>query len=150
MENRINMSEDFLNDLKSLLRLDYGALEAYEVAIKKFSNKKYKEVFEQFKSDHNNHIKSISDFFDKNNYDHPTDGGMKTLLAEGKVILVQLIGDKAILKAMKSNEKETTEAYKNINKHKQVPQDIKKVLEKGYKDEKKHLAWIEKELEEEK
>lgn len=138
--------DEFIYDLKNLLSLDYAAIDAYETAIEKLTNQTYKNKLEEFKKDHQNHVKNISNYLKKKNEDVPTGAGLKRILTQGKVVLANLAGDIAILKAMRSNEVDTTEAYENINNYSHLLPEIKKSLLDGYEDEKRHLAWIEKEL----
>jgi rubrerythrin len=128
------------------MSLDYAAVEAYDASIERFINPEYKKQFHKFKKDHEDHIKNISNFCKEIGQDYPKGPGMKQILTEGKVVLAGLVGDQAILKAMKSNELETTTSYKQINTYPTIPANLKEVLKKGYEDEKRHLEWIEKEL----
>jgi rubrerythrin len=135
-----------MSELKDLLSLDYAAMEAYEASIERFINPDYKKQFDEFKKDHEEHIKNISNFFKEIGQDYPKGAGLKKILTEGKVVLSGLVGDQAILKAMRSNELETTQSYEQINSYPNIPSNIINILKKGYEDEKKHLEWIEKEL----
>ena len=139
--------EDFLDELESLIQLDYDAIEAYEAAANRIKNTEYKDQLTSFKKDYQRHVKELSSFLDKKeNRESPTGPGLKSLLTQGKVVLANLVGDPAILKAMKSNEQETNKAYQHINDYDSIPTDLKEILRKGYEDEKRHLDWIEKEL----
>ena len=140
-------NESFIEELKDLLCLDYAAADAYEAVIERISNETYKSKLEEFKDDHLTHIENITTFFKRGGHDYPTSAGMKKILTQGKVVLANLIGDATLLKAMKSNEQQTTQSYEHINKYNEIPEGIRGALLKGYEDEKKHLSWIEQELE---
>ncbi len=149
MGAKLNYLEDnFIQELKDLVCLDYAAVEAYHAALSKLKNDKYKNTLEGFKNNHELHIRNISQFLREKGYHCPTGPGMKLLLSQGKVILATFAGDVAILKALRSNEFVTNDAYENINTYNEVPNNLKKILLEGYEDEKKHLFWIEDELEE--
>ena len=141
-----NLEDHFIQDLKNLVSLDYAAIEGYEAALKGIKNKEYKNILEGFKNDHERHIRNISHFLKMKGYNCPSGPGMKKLLTQGKVILATFAGDIAILKATMGNEIITTEAYEKINAYIDIPSDIKKALLEGHEDEKKHLLWIEDEL----
>jgi len=142
----IELDEDFVSHLDDLIQLDYDAIEDYKAAINRIQNNQYKEKLKEFKEDHHNHTRNLSGFLKNEGYDAPTGPGMKSLLTQGKVILGNLAGDTAILKAMRSNEVDTNNAYKKINEYDNIPVSLKDLLRKGYEDEKRHLDWIEKEL----
>lgn len=139
--------EEFVQDLISLIQLDYDAIEAYEAAINRLQTSQYKEKLTEFKEDHQSHIKNLSPFVKGVGHGAPTGPGMKSLLTQGKVVLANIVGEVGVLKAMKSNELETNKAYQKINDYRNIPSHLKDSLRKGYEDEKKHLNWIEKELE---
>jgi rubrerythrin len=138
---------EFYEDLESLLQLDFDAIEAYEAAINRIDNQSYKSRLREFKEDHQNHIKDTAPFLKKVGHTPPSGPGVKSLLTQGKVVLANIIGDAGILKAMRSNEEETNRAYEKINSYEDLPADLKKILQKGLADERKHKNWIEKELE---
>jgi rubrerythrin len=149
MGTNLNYLEDnFIQELKDLVCLDYAAVEAYETAIGKLKNEKYKDTLERFKYNHQTHIKDISQFLKEKGYNCPRGPGAKLLFSQGKVILATFAGDVAILKALRRNEVTTVDAYENINTYNEIPITIKKVLLNGYEDEKDHLFWIEEELDE--
>jgi rubrerythrin len=149
MDANLNYLEDhFIQDLKGLVCLDYAAVEAYEAAIEKLKNEKYKNTLEKFKYNHETHIRNISLFLKEKGYNCPTGPGVKLLLSQGKVILATFAGDVAILKALRRNEVTTSDAYESINTYDGIPSNLKKVLLDGYEDEKDHLFWIEEELDE--
>ena len=68
------------------------------------------------------------------------------MLTQGKVAMGALFGDKAILKAMKSNEDDTNTAYERAIKHKDIDNAAGPVLERGLADERRHRQWIEETL----
>ncbi len=47
----------------------------------------------------------------------PTEGDMKQMRATGKIALADMMGDAAILKAMKTNEDDTVTAYERAARH---------------------------------
>ncbi|MEB3703017.1 Ferritin-like domain-containing protein [Candidatus Bealeia paramacronuclearis] len=143
----VGLQGDFITALKYLVELDYDAVAAYESAINRLESAPYKATLERFKIDHEGHIQGISEFLRKNDEDAPTGPSVKSIMTQGKVVISNLFGDKAILRAMRSNEIDTNTAYGRINNYERIPDEIKQVLEQGLKDEKKHLAWIEKSLE---
>jgi len=147
MVTTVGLQNDFMEALKNLIELDYDAIEAYDAAINRFQDEGYKASFKKFREDHQRHIQEISEFLKNNNDVPPTAPDAKSLLTKGKVILANLMGDKTILRAMRSNEIDTNTAYGRINNYEKIPDEIKASLKRGLQDEKRHLAWIEEQLE---
>jgi len=146
MITTVGLQKDFFSALNALLKLDYDAIDAYEAAINLLENEDYKDTFEEFKSDHQQHVDEISDFLRKNNKIPPTGPDVKSLLTQGKIVIAKLLGDEAILRAMRDNEFDTNTAYERIINFEPLPQNIKETLQKGLLDEIRHLACIEEYL----
>lgn len=135
--------------LQDLIELEYDALEAYNTAIDRISEKAYKDKLEEFREDHKNHIKELTDIIGQYGVDVPEGPSMKQWLTSGKVILANLVGDLAILRAMNSNEKDTNTAYERVNGLKDKAAGAVDFLKRAYNDEKRHKAWLESIIEEE-
>ena len=139
---------EFFDALKNLVELDYDAVEAYEAAINRLENQKYKNQLLEFKKDHERHIKEVSDLLQKHNEEAPTGPSIgKQWLTKGKVVLAEIAGDNAILKAMLSNEEDTNLAYKRLNERVDKWEDSVQILEKGLEDEIRHKKWLESQTE---
>ena len=68
---------------------------------------------------------------------------MKQVLTTGKIALANLMGDAAILKAMKTNEDDTVTAYERAARHDGAIPKSKAFFEKALADEQRHRAWME-------
>jgi hypothetical protein len=73
----------------------------------------------------------------------PAEGDMKQMLTTGKIALADLMGDGAILKAMKTNEDDTVTAYERAARHPDAIPASKAFFEKAHQDEERHRAWME-------
>jgi rubrerythrin len=147
MATLVGTQSNFVDALKELIELDYDAVEAYEAAINRLENKEYKSQLTNFRDDHKRHVKELSALMKKHNEEAPTGPDMsKQWLAKGKVVLANMVGDKTILAAMKTNEDDTNTAYERLCKHKERWDDAMDILNRGLADEKTHRAWIEKQL----
>ena len=80
-----------------------------------------KEAFSAFKDDHQRHVAELGAIVRQEGDTPPSKGDMKRLLTEGKVVLAALAGDKAILRAMKSNEDDTNAAYERATGRTDLP-----------------------------
>lgn len=140
----VGNQEDFTKALKELMELDYAAIDAYQTAIDHLDNKEYSTKLEEFKQDHERHIKEVSDLLKSKNEDVPEKGPWsKELLTTGKVMLANMIGDNTILQAMNSNETDTNTAYERMTNHKNKWPESEEILKRGLQDEKRHKAWLE-------
>jgi rubrerythrin len=129
--------------LYELCELDYDAIEAYKAAINRLENKEYVSKMEEFKQDHQQHVQEISNLLRKHQAKAPDGPSPKNILTQGKVVLANLLGDQAILKAMLSNEQDTNTAYERLNDHEEKWEDSLDILKKGLADEKRHKQWIQ-------
>jgi rubrerythrin len=140
----VGTQENFVDALKELLELEFAADEAYQAAIERLESTTYREKLKKFHSDHERHIKEISDLLEKNNQVPPQEVGMgKQLLTKGKVILANMIGDNTILRAMKSNEIDTNAAYERMNDREDIWPDARDIIKRGLHDERIHKEWLD-------
>lgn len=103
---------------------------------------------ETFKTDHERHVKELNELLSKHNKKTVKGPSSKQWLTKGKVILADLVDDKAILYAMHTNEEDTNTAYERLNEYNNKWHDASKTLKQDLLDEQKHKRWIEKQLEE--
>lgn len=143
MVTLVGTQKHFTDAVKELLELDYDAKEAYEAAINRLDNHEYKSQMEKFKNDHERHIKELTELLKAHNEEYPTGPSSKQWLAKGKVVLANLIGDKTILSAMRTNEIDTNYAYERLYEYDDIWIDAKPIIKKGLSDERRHKAWLD-------
>jgi len=146
MTTLVGTQSDFHEALYALCELDYDAKEAYEAAINRLEDGEYKKKLTQFKEDHQQHIDGISRLLQSHQKPYPQGPSAKCLLTQGKVIIADLVSDKAILLAMKSNEEDTNTAYDKVRQHKAMWPEANALILQGLADEKRHKAWLEAHL----
>ncbi|QJR81013.1 DUF892 family protein [Alteromonas pelagimontana] len=129
--------------LKELCQLDYDAIEAYEEAIKRLDNNDIASTLTKFKGDHEAHIRHLNRLLSSRGEKSVDGPDMKRFLTEGKVIIADLMGDKAILAAMIANEKITEKSYKEARDVDELTMEERTQLTQHYEDEKRHKEWIE-------
>jgi uncharacterized protein (TIGR02284 family) len=135
-------TESTLEDLlKDLIMLDYDAADAYQAATDRLENVRFKQLT-QFKGDHLRHIDELGQILSGMGRTVPKEGDMKSILAKGKVVIAGLIGDRAILEAMRTNEADTNTAYERAVNHDDVSSTARSVLQHGLQDERRHCEWI--------
>jgi hypothetical protein len=139
----VGIQTDIIDAIQDLIELDYDAAEAYDAAINRLDNQAYKTQLSQFKADHERHIREFSNYLRAQNEEVPDGPSGKQWLAKGKVVLANMVGDNAILMAMRSNEIDTNTAYERIAKRNDLTAELVILIQRGLEDEKRHKAWIE-------
>lgn len=140
----VGTQSDFADALRALVELDFDAIEAYEAAINRLENKAYQSQLSAFKADHQRHTRELTVILLDHGEKAPEGpDATKQWLAKGKVVLGSLIGDDAILAAMKSNEDDTNTAYERVSNRDDQWQDAISIIARGLEDERRHKAWLE-------
>ncbi len=143
MVTLVGTQTEFLNAINALIELDYDAVEAYQAALARLKSEFYKEKLAEFLADHERHIQELSELIMAHGNTPPTGPDIKQHLLKGKVIAASMLGDQAILKAMKDNEVDTNTAYERMNHHAGKWPGTLDVLKRGWEDEQRHKAWLE-------
>ena len=147
MVTLVGTQKQFVDAIKELLELEFDAIEAYKAAIERFDSKEYKSVVSGFLSDHEGHAKGLRDAIKAHKHTPPEGAGVgKNLLTKGKVVIATIMGDRAILMAMHSNEEDTNVAYGRMVERSDAWEEVKLMLKKAQDDEHRHKAWFKKEL----
>lgn len=146
MVTTVGTESNVLDLLEDLIKLDYDAIAAYEAAISRLDGKTFIAEMTAFRDDHVRHTQNLGALLGPMGRTPPTEGDAKAMLTKGKVLLADLLGDKAILQAMKTNEDDTNTAYERAVKHADVDMTTRQVLERNRADEARHRSWIEQTL----
>lgn len=131
--------------LEKLIKLDFDAIEAYEAAIARLDDDEAKRMLSEFCGDHRRHTQNLGEHLREAGHTAPHGPDARRILTQGKVVIGGLVGDKAILRAMKSNEDETNSAYERAG-HEDLPQAIHRTVLGNLEDERRHRTWIERKL----
>lgn len=129
--------------LQDLITLDYDAIAAYDAALQGLSDPAHRAALGEFREDHVRHTQNLARFVEQLGGKVPTDVDAKSLLTTGKVAVGAMLGDKAILMAMRSNEDETNTAYGRAVEHCDVTPAMRQVLEENLADERRHRTYID-------
>ena len=146
MATTIGAEKTCENLLEDLVQLDYDAADAYQAAIDRFDEAQFRDRLREFKGDHLRHIPEIGEILERMGRTPPKQGDMKSLLTPGKVVIGGLMGDKAILQAMRTNEADTNTAYERAVKLHGLDADTRDTLERALEDERRHCQRILDEL----
>ncbi|HWL79967.1 MAG TPA: ferritin-like domain-containing protein [Roseomonas sp.] len=143
MVTTVGTESTFPKLVRNLLLLEHDAIAAYEQTIERLENPAYKQQIAAFKSDHDRHVTELTRLAGSLGTDAPTEGDAKQLLTTGKVALASIMGDAAVLRAMKSNEEDTVSAYERACEHSEVPPEARRIFEQAAQDERRHRSWMQ-------
>lgn len=129
-----------------LIELDYDALDAYRAAIDRLEDFMVQQQLRAFMADHERHVRELTAFVEGLGATAPSKGDFKRVLTKGKVIIAQIVGDRGILLAMKSNEDDTNQAYEQAVRRHDLTPELRELLQRNLSDERRHRAWIEDRL----
>ena len=137
-------TENTIEDLvRNLILLEHDAIAAYETTIERLDSAEAKSQIASFLEDHRRHLTNLNKMAGELGIDAPREGDAKQYLTTGKVALADMMGDSAILKAMKTNEDDTVTAYERAAKHEHAVPESRAVFEQAHQDELRHRAWME-------
>lgn len=132
---------DMLNDL---IQLDYDAVQAYEAAINRIDDDEHRRQLSAFRDDHVRHTEELSRVVRGLGGEPATSASMKQVLTVGKVAFADMMGARAVLQAMKTNEDDTNTAYERASGRSDLPPAAIPVIQSALSDERRHRDWIEK------
>jgi rubrerythrin len=136
-------NESTLTDLvENLLLLEHDAIAAYDQTIARLENPGYKQTVASFKADHDRHVQELTRLASTVGATPHTEGDAKQMLTTGKVALASLVGDSAILTAMRTNEEDTVTAYDRASRHSEATPEARTIFEKAHADEVRHRDWM--------
>ncbi|MBB3461534.1 DUF2383 domain-containing protein [Rhizobium sp. BK377] len=143
MVTMVGNESDIKELVKDLIYLEHDAIAAYDSCIERLDNKLFAGQIAAFKADHLQHLDVLREMARELGIQAPTEGDMKQMLTTGKIALADIIGDGAILKAMKTNEDDTVTAYQRALRHEDAIPASKAFFMKAHLDEERHRAWME-------
>nr|WP_245460693.1 DUF2383 domain-containing protein [Rhizobium leguminosarum] len=143
MVTMVGNESDIKGLVKDLIYLEYDAIAAYDSCIERLDDKQFATKITSFKQDHLQHLEVLNEMARELGIQAPTRGDMKEMLTTGKIALADLMGDAAILKAMKTNEDDTVTAYERASRHEDAIPASKAFFMKAHQDEERHRAWMD-------
>ena len=143
MATTIGNESDFQSLVTNLIYLERDAIAAYESTVEKLSDSSLSSQVQEFLGDHRQHLQILNDLARQSEAEAPAEGDMKQMLTTGKVAFANLMGDGAILKAMKTNEDDTVTAYERAASNETTLPEAKAFFEQALHDEQRHRAWFE-------
>jgi rubrerythrin len=134
--------------LNDLLQLDVDAISAYALVIRQLESKVRKEAVRRYQSDHRRHVRELKRVI-------KAYGGASIAVSHMPTgpfkVAMQAIGsaggDRAVLLAFKTNERQGRDKYRRAATTRGFPRDVARVLKRASRDEERHYRWAEKQLE---
>ncbi len=141
------MDAGLLAELNDLLQLDYDSVQAYTVAIERLRDSEARTTIASFREDHERHIREITEVMrtrggEPINLPHLPTGVFK-LAVQG---VGAAGGDKGVLLAFKSNERQARDKYRRASNRAHDP-EVATLLRRGADDEQRHYSWVLEQLE---
>lgn len=141
-------NNEIVNKLNSLVQLDIDAVHAYKEATEKVENPVVREHLTLYRQDHDRHIADLSAEIRKLGGTPPEYSlDFKGYLIKGFTSLRSATGTEGALNAMHTNEKLTNKEYEAA-KYWDLPPDLKQIIALAREDERRHLEYIERALQE--
>src|SRR3954451_8456367 len=147
MVTTVGTESDLVTLLTDLVQLDFDAVDAYQAAIDRLDNPEWRATLASFRDDHLRHTAELGDALRGMGVTPPSGGDIKSMLTQGKVVMAGLVGDEAILRAMRTNEADTNTAYERAVQFPDLHTGIRAMLESNLADERRHCAWILSQIE---
>jgi rubrerythrin len=137
-------NESRIEDLvTNLIYLEHDAIAAYDSCTERLDDEALSAQIANFRRDHDEHLRVLKEMARRIGIEAPAEGDMKQMLTTGKIVLADLMGDGAILKAMTTNEDDTVTAYERASRHPDAIPESKAFFMKAHQDEERHRAWME-------
>lgn len=143
MATTVGTESTFDKLVRDLLYLEHDAIAAYDTTIDRLGDETAKQQIVRFRDDHVHHVQTLKKIAAEVGIEAPQEGDVKQMLTTGKVALAALIGDGAVLKAMRTNEEDTVTAYERASDHRDARGESKAFFTKALDDEKRHRAWMQ-------
>jgi hypothetical protein len=139
-------NQEIANELSALVQLDVDAVLAYDRAIGAMGEGLVARELAAFKLDHQRHVLELSQLLLGMGIAPPqAKPDLKGSILGSMTGLRSRFGTEQALQAMRTNEQLTTTSYARALA-KPFPEDVLAVVRRGDADERRHLAWIEKAL----
>jgi uncharacterized protein (TIGR02284 family) len=143
MATLVGTQAKLVDALDALLELDHDAVEAYRAAMDRIDDADDAAQLGTFMADHERHVRELTPIVEGMGKQAAKGPDVKHWLTKGKVVILGLAGDSAVLLAMKTNEDDTNTGYERLIARDDLPADVRNVLERNLGDERRHRAWIE-------
>jgi rubrerythrin len=145
MVTLVGTEDQVLDMLDNLLQLDLDARDGYDVVLTRIGSRDTRETLEEFKAHHQRHADTLAAMLAERGR-KPTTGPGRGIIGRDPFVLADLVGDAAILQALRETETDTNAAYERAVGFEGLDEAVSRALREGLEDERRHRAWIEEAL----
>lgn len=138
----VGKQAEIMKLLGQLIALEDDALEAYDAAIDRVKGDLERDALVSFRADHRRHVGEMTALLIDLGGEVIRGGEFKRVLTKGKVVLGSMMGDRALLVAMKTNENDVCLVYERACARDDLPIAVRDLLVRNLSDERRHHAWI--------
>jgi uncharacterized protein (TIGR02284 family) len=140
----VGSASDVIDMLNDLIQLDYDAIQAYEAAIPRIDNSDHQAQLAAFKDDHDRHVRELDHVIRELGRKPVNGSAISQVMTAGKIAFADMIGDKTVLRALKTEVNGATKAYERAAARRDLPPKAVPVIQAALDDERRHHDWIEK------
>lgn len=143
-----SLAPDQIAELNDLLQLDHDAVQAYTLAIRALRNVGRRETLIRYRGDHERHIADLTALIRRYGgmpieLPHLPTGPLKLAMQR----IGTLGGDREILLAFKTNERQARDKYaRAAERADALPADARDAVRRAAADESRHYDWAEDQL----
>jgi uncharacterized protein (TIGR02284 family) len=131
-----------IDNLNDLIALDFDAVNAYESAITRIDAEEVRDVLREYQEDHRRHIRDLSACVSQLGGTPRDKPDAKGFFIQAFTAITSMMGDRAALSAMRSNEELTNKAYDRALAECVWPTSMLQIIERNREDERRHLAYV--------
>jgi uncharacterized protein (TIGR02284 family) len=136
-------TNEMIDKLNSLIRLDNDALASYNKVIEMIEEATLKTEVTRFRDDHKRHVSVLSELVKSYGGEAATEQkDIRGLFLGGATALQSIFGVEGALKSLHTGEIITNKNYSESVQW-DVPEDVKIVLRDNYADEQRHIRFVE-------
>ena len=97
-----------------------------------------------FQDDHERHLLELRGFLDARDAEFSPTFGVRRTLKQGRVVLASVLGDRSLLRVLRSQEQNLSEDYGLAVSQPSLPPELAAILNAGFADEQQHLDWLDR------
>lgn len=128
-------------ELNRLIQTDIDAVRAYGQSIEAIDDPELRGTLQGFQEDHRRHVTELSAEVRRLGGDPPARRDLMGFAIEGFTAVTSSLGNMAALMAMRSNEELTNDVYDRALTR-DLPPEIRALVERNRQDERRHRDWI--------
>jgi uncharacterized protein (TIGR02284 family) len=144
MATAVKSMPDVVDMLNELIEHNYAAIHAYKAAIERLDNGEHRDQLAAFRNDQDRQVRELDSLIRKLGAKPENSASIKQVVTVGKVAFADILGDKLVLEAMKSNVDDANKAYKRAAARKDLPPEAVSVIQAALDDERRQHEWFEK------